>query len=208
VQWAKIKVGRHPASDVQRVRVAREALGPGVELFVDANGAYTPKQALAFAEAFADLDVTWLEEPVSSDDLEGLRRVRFRAPAGMVVTAGEYGYHPIDLRKLLDAGAVDVLQADVTRCLGFTGLHKVAAECESRGVPLSTHGAPALSAHAGACLTPIVHVEHFHDHVRLEDRLFRGVPEVRDGALCVNRGAPGHGLSLDTEAASLFALDA
>src|SRR5947208_494159 len=78
--------------DVERMRVAREAIGPGVELFVDANGALSRKQALAFAVHAAERGVTWLEEPVSSDDLEGLRLVRDRAPAGMDVAAGEYGY--------------------------------------------------------------------------------------------------------------------
>src|SRR3954451_4781381 len=86
----KMKIGTHPGDDLGRVRAAREAIGPDAELFVDANGAYSRKQALAQADRFAELGVSWFEEPVSSDDLEGLRLLRDRGPAGMEVAAGEY----------------------------------------------------------------------------------------------------------------------
>ena len=78
----KMKIGTHPADDFDRVRAARQVIGDKTEPFVDANGAYTRKQALAFAERYAELGVTWFEEPVSADDLEGLRLIRDRAPAG------------------------------------------------------------------------------------------------------------------------------
>ena len=120
-----MKIGRHPADDLGRVRAAREAIGPDAELFVDANGAYSRKQALAQAERFAELGVTWFEEPVSSDDLDGLRLIRDRGPAGMDIAAGEYGYDLFYFRRMLDAGAVDVLQADATRCGGITGFLRV-----------------------------------------------------------------------------------
>ena len=81
-----------PKADVERVTPRAKRSVPTTELFVDANGAYTRKQALAQAEMFSELGVTWFEEPVSSDDLEGLRFMRDRAPAGMEIAAGEYGY--------------------------------------------------------------------------------------------------------------------
>ena len=90
----KMKIGSAPVDDLERVRAARDAIGPDVQLFVDANGAYNRKQALGFAERFDDEDVTWFEEPVSSDDLAGLRLLRDRGPAGMQIAAGEYGYTP------------------------------------------------------------------------------------------------------------------
>ena len=121
------------------MRVAREAIGRDAELFVDANGAYSRKQALAMAEAFADLGVIWFEEPVSSDDLDGLRLLRDRAPAGMDIAAGEYGYDLFYFRRMLDAGAVDVLQADGTRCGGITGYLAAGVLCEARGLPFSAH---------------------------------------------------------------------
>ncbi|APR87888.1 Mandelate racemase [Minicystis rosea] len=131
----KMKVGREPAADLDRVRAARAAIGPGAALFVDANGAYSRKQALAFAERFAGEGVTWFEEPVSSDDLAGLRLLRDRAPAGVDVAAGEYGYDIGYFRRMLEAGAVDVLQADASRC-GITGFLAVGALCEARSRPL------------------------------------------------------------------------
>jgi L-alanine-DL-glutamate epimerase-like enolase superfamily enzyme len=88
----KMKVGRQPAADAARVAAARTAIGPAAGLFVDANGAYTRKQALAMAEHFAASGVAWFEEPVSSDDVAGLRLLRDRGPAGMAIAAGEYGY--------------------------------------------------------------------------------------------------------------------
>ena len=88
----KMKVGREPERDRGRVRTAREAIGEDVELFVDANGAYTRPQALEWARLYADeFGVKWFEEPVSSDDLEGLRFVRDHSPPGLEVAAGEYG---------------------------------------------------------------------------------------------------------------------
>src|ERR1044072_2080846 len=117
MRWVKMKIGRDFAADLERVSAARSAVGPGVELFVDANGAYDRKQALLQAERFAEHRVSWFEEPVSSDDLEGLRLIRDRAPAGMNIAAGEYGYDGWYFRRMLEAGAVDILQADATRAL-------------------------------------------------------------------------------------------
>jgi len=140
----KMKIGRDADKDLQRVRVAREAIGPDAELYVDANGAYGRKQALHQAERFVDSGVTWFEEPVSSDDLEGLRLIRDRAPAQIEIVAGEYGYDIFYFRRMMDAGAVDVMQADVTRCGGITALLQVAALCESHNLLLvMSHGARA-----------------------------------------------------------------
>jgi L-alanine-DL-glutamate epimerase-like enolase superfamily enzyme len=193
----KMKVGSEPDRDPERVRHARRVIGDGFELFVDANGAYSRKQALALAETFAgEAGVSWFEEPVSSDDLDGLRLLRDRAPAGMEIAAGEYGYDLFYFRRMLDAGAVDVLQADVTRCGGITQLLQVAALCAARGLRLSAHTSPALHAHVCAAIEPLAHVEYFHDHARIEELLFDGAPPLREGALCPDPTVPGMGLSL------------
>jgi L-alanine-DL-glutamate epimerase-like enolase superfamily enzyme len=193
----KMKVGSEPARDPERVQHARNVIGEGVGLFVDANGAYSRKQALALADAFAwESGVSWFEEPVSSDDLEGLRLLRDRAPAGMDIAAGEYGYDLFYFRRMLEAGAVDVLQADVTRCGGITQLLQVSALCEARGVRLSAHTSPAIHAHVCAAIEPLAHVEYFHDHARIEEMLFEGIPPVVDGTLCPDPGLPGTGLRL------------
>jgi L-alanine-DL-glutamate epimerase-like enolase superfamily enzyme len=135
----KIKIGREPAYDVQRVRDARDAIGSQADIFVDANGAYTCKQALDLSERFAKYNVSWHEEPLRSDDLEGLRLLRDRGPAGMAITAGEYGYTLPYFQQMLQAGAVDILQADASRCGGITGFLAVARLAEAFQIPLSSH---------------------------------------------------------------------
>jgi L-alanine-DL-glutamate epimerase-like enolase superfamily enzyme len=190
----KMKIGRERDHDCERVRAARDAIGPRVELFVDANGAYTRKQALAQAEAFTAYGVRWFEEPVSSDDLEGLRLLRDRAPAGMDVAAGEYGYDLPYFERMLEAGAVDCLQADASRCAGITEFLRVAALCDARSLPLSSHTAPSLHLHPCAALAATRHMEYFHDHVRIERMLFDGAMTPVGGRLAPDLTRPGLGL--------------
>ena len=192
----KMKIGREPEHDAERVRSARDAIGPAVELLVDANGAYNRKQALAFAELFTEFNVTWFEEPVSSDDLQGLSLLVDQAPAGMEIAAGEYAYTVDDLRRLLEARAVDVLQADATRCCGYSGFLQASALCSAFHLPLSTHTAPALHVHVACACEPVRHLEYFHDHVRLEAMLFDGVNEPVAGILYPDRTRAGNGLTL------------
>ncbi len=200
----KMKVGSAPGEDGARVAAARAAIGDA-ELFVDANGAYARKEALRFAEIFAGQGVSWFEEPVSSDDLEGLRLMRDRAPPGMEVSAGEYGYDLPYFERMLAAGAVDVLQADATRCAGITGFMRVAALCEARCMPMSSHCAPALHVHPGCASPPLRHVEYFHDHVRIERMLFDGAPAPEQGALAPDLSRPGLGLDFRRRDAQRFA---
>jgi L-alanine-DL-glutamate epimerase-like enolase superfamily enzyme len=190
----KMKVGRDPEADPHRVAAARKAIGDAAELMVDANGAYTPPQALELAGRFAEDGVRWFEEPLSSDDLDGLAALRRRMPAGMALAAGEYIWGLLDATRMLEAGAVDVLQADVTRCGGITELLGIAALCRSHGVPFSAHCAPAVSVHACCGIESLRHLEYFHDHVRIESLLFEGAPEPDGGALRPSRSRPGLGL--------------
>jgi L-alanine-DL-glutamate epimerase-like enolase superfamily enzyme len=205
IRRVKMKVGRTPEEDAARVRAAREAIGPETELFVDANGAYRPKQALAHAEAFADAGVTWFEEPVSSDDLEGLRLLRDRAPAGMDIAAGEYGYDLSYFRRMVEAGAVDVLQADATRCAGITGFLQVGALCDAHNMPLSSHTASALHVHPCCAIGCVRHLEHFHDHERIERLLFDGVLQPVDGVMRPDLARPGFGFEFKRADASRYA---
>jgi L-alanine-DL-glutamate epimerase-like enolase superfamily enzyme len=199
----KIKVGRDPDQDEARVRAARAAIGDA-ELFVDANGAWTRKQALQWAETLAGCGVTWLEEPVTSDDLDGLRLLRDRGPAGMDIAAGEYGYDLPYFRRMLDAGAVDCLQADVTRCGGITGFLSVAALCDAHTIDLSAHTAPSVSGHAATAVWHLRHLEYFHDHVRLEQQLFDGALTAQDGMLRPDISRHGLGLELKRSDAEQF----
>ncbi len=201
----KMKVGRDAKEDLQRVKVARDAIGRSPELFVDANGAYSRKQAIAQAEIFNFYRVSWFEEPVSSDDLEGLRLIRDRAPAGMDIAAGEYGYDIFYFRRMLAAGAVDVQQADITRCGGVTGILQVAALCEAHNLPLSGHTAPALHTHIACALPACKNLEYFHDHVRIERMLFDGLPQLVNGELRPDLSRPGMGLELKVADAARYA---
>ncbi len=202
----KMKVGSQPQDDPERVRCAREAIGPNIELFVDANGAYTRKQALELAERFwAECRVSWFEEPVTSDDLAGLRLLRDRVPAGMEIAAGEYGYDAVYFERMLAAGAVDVLQADVTRCGGITELLRVDGMCRARSLPLSLHCGPSIHRHPGLALAQLVHLEYFHDHSRIEQLLFDGAAQPRQGALFPDLDRPGIGLELKRADAERYA---
>jgi L-alanine-DL-glutamate epimerase-like enolase superfamily enzyme len=176
-----------------------------VELFVDANGAYAAKQAIALAEQFSESGVQWFEEPVSSDDLAGLHLIRGSVPAPMEVAAGEYGYDALYFRRMLEARAVDVLQLDATRCGGFTGFLEAAAVARSFGCPLSAHCAPSLHMHAACTVPGFRNVEYFHDHVRIERMLFEGFIAAHDGSLTPDRSAPGLGLTFKRQDAQRYA---
>jgi L-alanine-DL-glutamate epimerase-like enolase superfamily enzyme len=199
----KMKVGREPGRDLDRVRVARLAIGDDAELYVDANGAFNPERALRCADAYAAWGVTWFEEPVSSNDVDGLRLVRTKAPAGMDIAAGEYAYTPDDFRALL--GAVDCLQADVTRCGGITGLLQAASLAEAFELDLSGHTAPTIHAHAMCAIARARHVEWFHDHVRIERMFFDGFIEPQAGVLRPDRSRPGLGVELKRADAERYA---
>lgn len=198
----KMKIGREPGRDLTRVRVAREAIGDDANLFVDANGAFGSKEALGFAAALSRFGVSWFEEPVSSNDLAGLRLVREHAPPGMDVAAGEYASTPADFRGLI--GAVDCLQADVTRCGGVTGVLAAAALAETYELDLSGHTAPAIHSHVLTAVPRLRHLEWFHDHVRVERLLFDGFREPRDGAVSPDRSRPGLGVELKRADAARF----
>jgi L-alanine-DL-glutamate epimerase-like enolase superfamily enzyme len=205
IRSVKMKIGRDAARDIERVSVARQAIGRDVSLYVDANGAYTMKEALAQAEVFAEEGVCWFEEPISSDALSGLRLIRDRVPAGMDIAAGEYGYDIFYFERMLSAGAVDVQQADITRCGGVTAFLQIATLCQAHNLPLSGHTAPAQHAHVACAVPQFKNLEYFHDHVRIERMLFDGLPELKDGELRPDLSRPGNGLIVKRVDAAKFA---
>jgi L-alanine-DL-glutamate epimerase-like enolase superfamily enzyme len=193
-RFVKMKIGSEPARDPHRIEVARAAAGES-QLFVDANGAFSVRQALDLAHASRDADIRWFEEPVTSDDPPGLRLMRQSAPPTMDIAAGEYIYTLDDARRLLEAGAVDVLQADVTRCGGVTGFLHIAALCEAHHTDLSGHCAPSMHRHVACASLRLRHLEWFHDHVRIEQMLFDGAPQAADGVIRPDLREAGHGLA-------------
>ncbi len=202
VRRVKMKIaadhGSDPDADLDRVAAARRAVGPDVELFVDANGGYTRKSALRLSRPLRSLGVTWFEEPVSSDDLDGLHELRDAIDCD--VAAGEYGYDLAYFARLCDARAVDVVQVDITRCGGITEWIRIAALAAGHGLDVSGHCAQSLHAHVACAVPNVRHLEYFADHARVDRLLFDGVPDPVDGRLTADTTRPGHGLALRTDA--------
>lgn len=191
----KMKIGTAPGDDPRRMDVARRAIGDGARLFIDANGAFDVKGAQEMAKRAHALDISWFEEPVSSDDLGGMALVRSHVAAPIEIAAGEYAAGLDDVRAMLAAGAVDVQQADLTRCGGVTGFLRAAALCEAFHTDLSGHCAPAIHLHAACAAPRLRHLEWFHDHVRIEAMLFEGAPKPQGGSIRPDLSRPGHGLT-------------
>lgn len=202
----KMKVGREPERDRDRVAAARAAIGDSAELYVDANSAYERRQALETAEWLAgEFGVRWLEEPLHPEDFAGLRFLRRRVPAPLMIAEGEYGYDLDYFGRLLAAEAVDVIMPDATRCGGMTGFLKIGVLAEAGHMPLSSHCAPSLHVALGCALPGLIHLEYFHDHARIEQRLFDGAPELNAGSLRPNLERPGLGLEFKWQDAEPFA---
>jgi L-alanine-DL-glutamate epimerase-like enolase superfamily enzyme len=202
----KIKIGEswggNERRDLERVALARHVVGPDTELYVDANGGYTTGQAVRVADQMTGYGVTWFEEPVSSEDTAGLAAVRGQVEPD--VAAGEYSWSLADSARLIDAGAVDCLQLDVTRCGGITEFLRGAALAAAHSMPVSAHCAPNLHAHAGAAVANLRHIEYFHDHQRIEQLLFDGTLDPQGGALTPDPDQPGLGLQLKTTDAERY----
>ena len=194
----KIKIGESWGSneprDLARVALAREVIGPDTELYVDANGGYSTGQAVRMAHQMDDFGVTWFEEPVSSQDQAGLAVIRQQVRPD--VAAGEYSWTLADSARLLDAGAVDCLQLDVTRCGGITEFLRGAALAAAHSVQVSGHCAPNLHAPVAAAVPNLRHLEYFHDHQRIERMFFDGALDPEGGVLVPDPGRPGLGLEL------------
>jgi L-alanine-DL-glutamate epimerase-like enolase superfamily enzyme len=194
IQHVKIKIGTHPEKDVERVKEARDAIGKNAKLFVDANGAYTIKQAIEKSFQFREYNISWFEEPVTSDNLEGLQFIREHVQPEVNIAAGEYGYNLSYFYHMLKANAVDVLQADATRCGGITNFLKAASLAEAQQIPFSSHCAPALHLHAAISINNFYIAEYFYDHARIENMLFDGVTQSRNGCIYPDVSRPGIGL--------------
>lgn len=193
IRYMKMKIGSDPDRDIERIRIAKEVIGREHDLFVDANGAYTVKQALDKALHFAKYGVSWFEEPVASDNLKGLQFIREHAPESVNIAAGEYGYNLSYFNAMLNAGAVDILQADATRCGGITGFLKAGHLAEAYQVPFSSHCAPLLHLHASLSLPSFYIAEFFYDHTRIEALLFEETAVLQNGCLYPDLQRPGMG---------------
>ena len=199
----KMKIGRDYPQDLKRLEAARATIDNKM-LFVDANGAYFPKEAVAMTEILEGFEVKWFEEPVTSDHLIGLHFVRTHGSPKMNISAGEYGYNQTYFNQMLAAQAVDVLQADATRCAGITGFIKAHDLCEAHHLPFSAHCAPSLHLHPSLCLKNLQHIENFRDHVRIEHMLFNGCKKAENGYMEPDLSLAGFGLEFKFQDAQKF----
>ena len=204
IRAVKMKVGRDHDADPTRVAAARDAIGPDCRLFVDGNGGYDVAEAIAIAQRFATSAVTWFEQPVDHNDLAGTRRVREHAPPGMAISSGEYITDTS--RAAAVAAAVDVLQADASRCGGYSGFLAIDGFCDVTRLPLSSHCGPMLHLHVAAASLRLRHMEYFHDHVRIERMLLDGFIEPINGVLRPDRSRPGHGFDFKHRDARKYAV--
>jgi D-arabinonate dehydratase len=196
----KFKVGGlSPAEDAERVKAAREAAGPDFMLAVDANRGWTAEEAIQFARLVEPLDIRWFEEPCHwYDDARGMARVR--AQTSIPVTAGQSEITSHAIRRLIDAGAVDIVNYDASEGGGVTDWRRAAALCAAAGVLVAHHEEPQIAQHLIAAIPHGTCIECFADPERdpVWQKMWLNRPPVVDGMMAVSPG-PGFGLELDAK---------
>ena len=194
----KFKVGGlSPEQDAERVAAARAAAGPDFVLAVDANRGWSASDAIRFARLVERLDIRWFEEPCHwQDDVALMARVR-RATS-IPITAGQSEITSHAVRRLVDAGAVDLVNYDASEGGGVTDWRRAAALCGVAGVRMAHHEEPQVAQHLLAAVPHGTYVECFADPDR--DPVWQAVwanrPAIKDGIMEVSSG-PGFGLVLD-----------
>jgi L-alanine-DL-glutamate epimerase-like enolase superfamily enzyme len=147
----KMKVGGASFNeDVERVRAVRDAIGPDVDLLVDANNKWKAYEAILFGRAIQKYHPYWFEEPVEPDDFKGSAEVK--QALDMAVVAGENEYTIWGCRDLIDAGAADILNLDTVKAGGITEFRKIAALAAAYHIPVAPHGSPHMAMHLQASL--------------------------------------------------------
>jgi L-alanine-DL-glutamate epimerase-like enolase superfamily enzyme len=207
----KMRVGvadgevRHSAA---RVKAAREALGPDIDLMVDAHGTYIAAEAKRFCRLVEDCDLAWFEEPVTADDRVGLAEVR--AATDIPIAAGESEFTRFDFRDLIDGRCVDIVQPDLAICGGITEARRIAALAEAHQVRLAPHlwgGAVMFAAGMHLCAaSPAAFIlEYSLGGAPLLHELAEESFEVRDGRIDMP-DRPGLGLTIREDFVRKYAI--
>jgi mandelate racemase len=194
----KVRLG-YPtlAEDVAVVRAVRRAVGDAMILMSDYNQALLPPEAEARARALDAEGLAWIEEPVRFDDYAGCARVA--AAVATPIQIGESCWGVYDMQKALEANACDYFMPDLGKIGGVTGWLRAAALAEPRGLPISTHLFPEVSAHLMAA-TPTA---HWLEYVDWASPILAEALALRDGnAIVPDR--PGNGLAWNEEAVARF----
>ena len=206
-QAVKIKVGGvPPKEDAVRVRAVREAVGPDVPVFLDANNAWPDATTAIWAvRHFEEYDPGWIEEPLIPDDIRGHAEVA--AAVLMPVATGEIHATRWEFQELVDRRAAAILQADAGVCGGITEWRKIAAMAASNNIPVAPHWLAEVHVHMVGSTPNATWVEYFTDFNVLNiGRLFSTSLELRPGGLALP-DAPGLGVELDESAVTRFSLD-
>jgi D-galactarolactone cycloisomerase len=160
----KIKIGLLPlAHDIERIRIIRQAVGPGIGLLVDANHGYNAATAVRMGRLMEPFDIRFFEEPVPPEDRDGYRKVRAENP--LPVAGGECEFTRYGFRDLIAGGCVDVVQPDLAVCGGFTAWTQILAFANAYGIATVPHVwgsgvAVAAALHAVATIPPFPHTAH------------------------------------------------
>lgn len=205
--------GRRDAkTDELLVRTAREAVGPGVELMVDAGGsdAYWPhgyKWAIRTATMLAAYDVAWFEEALPPDDLAGFAELRRLSP--VPIATGEVLTRRQSFRPFLERQAVDIIQPDATKCGGLTEAWRVAWMAYEHNIQWVPHGwntAVGLAAdlHLAAAVPVATYVEFLTPSPYIDELITRPFAPDADGFLRIPTDRPGLGIELNREALRRF----
>ena len=203
----KVKIGRNARlggrrTDVASVKAVRDAVGPDVDIMLDVNSAYDAATAIKVCRQLEADDITWIEEPVPPDDLDGYERVRKGQP--IPVAAGESEFGVFGFRELIRRDAIDILQPDVARVGGFTGARRVGALVHAHNLRYAPHtgfsaGISHLaSLHVAAFVPNLMTYEYFFAPNPLRDLFTEPFPQPDSGVISVPQ-KPGLGLELDPE---------
>ena len=202
----KMKVGRlSPREEEARVRAARDAIGPDVELMLDANNAWRDlPTAMRYMERFELYDPYWIEEPFFPDDIDN--HARLAKLTRVTVATGEIGTGRWHFKEILDKGAAQILQTDALVCGGISEWRKIAATAASYGVTVSPHWFHDLHAHLVAATSNARYVEFFPDDQVLNFRRLINRQLVVERGRLVLPASPGLGFEFDERAAARYAL--
>jgi galactonate dehydratase len=187
---------------IAMVDAVRDAVGPDIELFIEAHGRFSPRTAISMALALERFDPGWYEEPVPPEDVRSLVEVKNRI--GIPIATGERAYTRYGFRDLIEMRAADILQPDVIHAGGFLETKKIAAMAEPCYLSVAPHnsagpGCTTASVHLAACTPNFKIQETFDDFSEpwLRD-VVRGAPQVTDGFFDLPT-RPGLGIELDEE---------
>ena len=194
----KFKVGGlTPQEDAERVRVARRSVSDGFVLAVDANRGWTAPDAIQFARLICDLDIAWFEEPcIWYDDVAGCARVRQQC--SIPITSGQSEYTAQGVRRFIDAGAVDIVNYDVSEGGGVTDWRRASALCSATGLQMTHHEESQISQHLLSAIPHGLYIECFGDPERdpIWHRMWTNRPALTDGKMPITPG-PGFDIDLD-----------